>query len=49
MPGSNRAGSVVMAREPIPLDTITTRGSVERRSSGMNARIIRTGPRTFVS
>jgi hypothetical protein len=35
--------------EPIPLDTITIRGAADRRSSGTNARVIRTGPNTFVA
>lgn len=41
---SRRSGSVVTVNEPMPLDTITTRGSSARRSRGRKARVTRTGP-----
>lgn len=42
-----RSGSVVTANEPIPLDTITRRGSPDLRNSGRNAAVTRTGPSTL--
>jgi hypothetical protein len=46
---SIRAGSLVTVSDPIPLDTFTTTGLSERSSSGRNARVMRTMPKTFVS
>src|SRR4051794_19656305 len=46
---SRRAGSVVTASEPMPLETFTTTGASERSSSGKKAWSTRTGPRTLVS
>ena len=46
---SSLVGSLVTASEPMPLPTLTTTGAVDRSSSGMNAFITRTMPKTFVS
>src|SRR3954464_9048647 len=43
---SDRPGSWVRAREPMPLLTLTITGSSERRSSGRNAVVARTTPMT---
>src|ERR1700680_2617940 len=37
------------AKEPKPLDTLTTTGDLDRSSSGRNAWSMRTGPRTLTS
>src|SRR5690606_38289658 len=44
---SIRCGSEVTANDPMPLDTITSRGVADRRSSGRKVWVTRTGPSRF--